>query len=102
MQIFSRMNSTGYKLNPQELRNAEWFGEFKAVAYELATEQLERWRRWNVFDSDQIARISEVELVSEFLMLIFHGTFEKGLRGSTPSTRSMTNDLPLSFSSTEI
>ncbi|MGY4572960.1 DUF262 domain-containing protein [Bradyrhizobium sp. USDA 3256] len=50
LQIFARMNATGVKLNPQELRNAEFFGEFKTSAYELATEQLYRWRDdWEVF-----------------------------------------------------
>jgi uncharacterized protein with ParB-like and HNH nuclease domain len=49
LQIFARMNSTGVKLNAQELRNAEWYGRFKTLAYEIATEQLNRWRDWRVF-----------------------------------------------------
>lgn len=80
LQIFARMNATGYKLNPQELRNAEFFKAFKSVAYELATEQLNRWRDWAVFNSDEIARMHEVELTSEFLMLITHGTMEKSAK----------------------
>ena len=59
------MNSTGVKLNAQELRNAEFFGEFKEVCYELATEQLNRWRHWGIFSPDRIARMMEVELTSE-------------------------------------
>lgn len=77
LQIFARMNATGYKLNPQELRNAEFFGEFKTLAYELATEQLNRWRDWKVFNHDQIARMNEVELTSEFMILMLHGLLEK-------------------------
>ena len=77
LQIFARMNSTGYKLNAQELRNAEWFGSFKTLAYELATEQLNRWRDWRIFTPDQIARMNEVELTSEFMLLIMQGTLEK-------------------------
>ena len=80
LQIFARMNATGYKLNPQELRNAEFFKAFKSVAYEAATEQLNRWRDWAVFNSDEIARMHEVELTSEFLMLITHGTMEKSTK----------------------
>jgi len=38
------MNSTGYKLSKQELRNAEFYGEFKQTMYALANEQLNRWR----------------------------------------------------------
>ncbi len=77
LQIFARMNATGTKLNGQELRNAEFFGQFKTVAYNLATEQLNRWRDWRVFNSDQIARMDEVELTSEFLMAIMDGVLEK-------------------------
>jgi len=77
LQIFARMNSTGVKLNAQELRNAEFFGRFKTQAYELAAEQLNRWREWGIFTPDQIARMNEVELTSEFMLLIMHGVMEK-------------------------
>jgi Protein of unknown function DUF262 len=77
LQIFARMNSTGVKLNAQELRNAEFSGFFKKVAYEIATEQLNRWRDWRIFTPDQIARMNEVELSSEFMLLILQGVLEK-------------------------
>ena len=77
LQIFARMNSTGVNLNPQELRNAEFFGPFKTAAYELATEQLNRWREWHVFAPDQISRMKEVELTSEFMLLILDGILYK-------------------------
>jgi Protein of unknown function DUF262 len=78
LQIFARMNATGVKLNGQELRNAEFFGEFKTSAYELATEQLYRWRDdWEVFSPDGIARMMEVEMASEFMAYIISGVLEK-------------------------
>lgn len=70
LQIFRRMNSTNYILKPQELRNAEFFGEFKTSAYDLAAEQLHRWREWKTFTEDDIARMQEVELTSEFAILM--------------------------------
>lgn len=73
LQIFARMNSTGLKLNDQELRNAEYFGEFKTAVYELASEQLQRWRSWKIFSEDDIARMKEVELTSEFAQLMLKG-----------------------------
>jgi hypothetical protein len=68
LQVFARMNSTGLKLNQQELRNAQFAGAFKSYAYELSTEQLDRWRLWGLFSEDQIARMREVDLVSDLLM----------------------------------
>lgn len=73
LQIFARMNSTGFKLNNQELRNAEWFGEFKTLAYELAYEQLDRWRNWRVFSETDIARMLEVEETSDMMLTMLRG-----------------------------
>src|SRR5690606_4481815 len=66
------------RLNSQELRNADFFGFFKSLAYDLSNEQLDRWRAWGVFDIDQIARMNEVELMSEFMMLLTHGAMSTG------------------------
>ncbi len=73
LEIFARMNSTGVKLNPQELRNARYFGEFKTSMYKLASEQLNRWREWRIFTEYNIARMDEVEITSEFALLILKG-----------------------------
>lgn len=73
LQVFARMNSTGVKLNSQELRNAEYFGAFKTSMYEIASEQLPRWRDWGVFTEYNIARMEEVELISEFALLMLKG-----------------------------
>ena len=75
------MNATGTNLNAQELRNAEFFGRFKTLAYGIATEQLNRWRDlWRIFSPDQIARMNEVELTSEFMLVIMEGTLAKSNR----------------------
>ena len=80
LEIFARMNATGVKLNYQELRNASYFGVFKTSMYRLASEQLERWREWNIFTEYNIARMDEVEITSEFAILML-----KGLTGKTQS-----------------
>jgi hypothetical protein len=73
LKIFARMNATGVKLNHQELRNAEYYGVFKSLMYDLAYEQLERWRKWRIFTEDQIARMQEVELTSDLVMNMVGG-----------------------------
>lgn len=67
VQIFRRMNSTTYKLNKQELRNAEYFGPYKESVYSLAEEQLNRWRKWKLFTNEDVARMNEVEYTSEIV-----------------------------------
>lgn len=77
LEIFSRLNSTGVKLNHQELRNAKYYGNFKTLSYNLASEQLNRWRDWKVFTENNIARMEEVELTSELLQFIILGISSK-------------------------
>ena len=78
--MFARLNATGEKLTPQELRNARFFGELKTLVYALALEQLDRWRDWRIFSGDQISRMKEVELTSDLVMNMM-----KGLTGKTQS-----------------
>jgi hypothetical protein len=80
LQIFARLNSTGLRLNYQELRNAEWFGKFKTLMYDLAYEQLERWLKWGVFSEDYVSRMLEVELVSELVVTMMKGLAAKNQR----------------------
>lgn len=77
LQMFSRINSTGTKLNAQELRNAEYFGECKVQMYRLAVEQLDRWRQWGIFNEDQIARMKEVEMTSDLVINFIAGITAK-------------------------
>lgn len=77
LSIFARMNSTGSKLNDQELRNAEYFGEFKIASYETAFANLNRWRSWRLFTEQEIARMKEVEFTSSLFIQIMAGIFER-------------------------
>lgn len=73
IEIFRRMNSTNYSLSKQELRNAMYFGEFKSSAYLLAEEQYHNWKQWMIFDDDAIARMLEVEFISECMVSMLEG-----------------------------
>jgi len=93
--IFARLNSTGVKLTPQELRNAEFFGAFKVTMYELATEQLYRWREWKIFTEYNIARMEEVELVSELsLMMLRHKIIGKTRKALDAIYKEKDRDFP--------
>ncbi|MEV4266638.1 DUF262 domain-containing protein [Kribbella sp. NPDC049584] len=73
LTIFQRMNSTGLKLNAQELRNGRYYGEFKELSYSLAYEQYQRWLQWKLFDLQKIGQMAEVEFVSDLLGLAVQG-----------------------------
>lgn len=73
LEIFSRLNTYSVPLNNQELRNGKFFGNFKQAAYKLAYEHLEFWREGRIFTERGIARMEEVELVSELLAAAISG-----------------------------
>ncbi|WP_312431617.1 DUF262 domain-containing protein [Achromobacter sp.] len=80
LQIFARLNATGVRLNDQELRNAEYFGVFKTTAYNLAYENLHRWQNWGVVSDSDVARMVEVEEVSDLLISMDIGVHAKNKR----------------------
>jgi hypothetical protein len=77
LEIFARVNTFSVRLNDQELRNGQFFGLFKRLAYSLAYEHLEFWRRHRIFSEGNIARMEEVELTSELIIAQLDGQQDK-------------------------
>lgn len=77
LEIFRRVNTYSVPLNNQELRNGRWFGEFKETAYSLAAKYLTFWRANKIFSEQKIARMAEVEITSELLVLLIDGVQDK-------------------------
>lgn len=73
LEIFRRMNTTGMKLNKQELRNARFFGSFKDLSYDLAYAEYQRWIKWEIFSLQQTSQMLEVEQTSDLLGLLLEG-----------------------------
>jgi len=71
------MNSTGVKLNDQELRNADYYGAFKHSVYTVSLSKLQFWREWKIFTPKNLARMNEVELTSDLYNLMINGIQSK-------------------------
>ena len=67
LEIFRRMNTYGARLNYQELRNANFSGLFKEVAYRASAETLDSWLVWGLFNRQQIAEMKDVEFAKRRL-----------------------------------
>jgi hypothetical protein len=80
VQIFQRLNATGYRLSPQEIRNSEYLGKFRVLMNRLASDYLHYWRKWKIFTESSIARMQEVELTSEFAQMMLRGVLGKNQR----------------------
>lgn len=66
--IFLRLNITNKVLNPQELRNAKYGGEFINLAIQLA--DMPFWEKYNIFSNNEIRRMIDVEVVSNLLAFL--------------------------------
>jgi hypothetical protein len=77
LELFSRLNTYSVPLNKQELRNGHYFGAFKQLVYLLARQRLEFWRKHRAFTEQNIARMLEVEFVSETIIAQMAGMQDK-------------------------
>jgi len=71
--VFARINTYSEKLKPQELRNAQFFGEFKSSVYSLSKEFVPFLETNEVFSPKQILRMAEAEFISELLLAMEEG-----------------------------
>lgn len=94
LQLFARLNSTGERLNDQELRNAEFHGEFKALAYNLSYEQLDRWQEWGTFTPRYLAQMRDVELTSELMIATLTGMQGKNKAALDGAYKRYDDDFP--------
>lgn len=94
LQMFQRMNSTGLKLTPQEIRNATFSGEFKELSYQLAYEQYHRWSGWGLISGQAIAQMKEVEFTSDLLGLLMRGVSAGSSSAITRLYKEHEEDLP--------
>ena len=77
LSVFARLNSYTITLNAQEKLNAKYFGVFKQTAYSLGSEHSAFWLRHNILTRQQILRMTEAELASEFLVAMILGLTDR-------------------------
>ncbi|MBB4282628.1 hypothetical protein GGE43_002524 [Agrobacterium tumefaciens] len=73
--MFLRLNSTNMTLNPQELRHAEFSGQFLEAAEMISSEPL--WREYKLFNEAEIRRMRDIQFVSSILIYLRRGVAEE-------------------------
>ncbi len=68
--IFARLNRYPVKINAQEYRNSQYFGEFKTTTYDLALEFTTFWLQNSIFTDKQISRMAEAEFTADLLIVM--------------------------------
>lgn len=78
IDVFRRLNETDKSLNPQELRNAEFNGEFIKIAEKIADSQYLSELR--PFTDSSIRRMADIEFTSSMLMFLRKGLVEENTK----------------------
>ena len=73
IDIFGRINSVSKSLNAQEKRNSRFSGEFKQFCLRQASSRVELWRTYNIFTANDIARMNEVQFISDVALNLIEG-----------------------------
>ncbi|MBU4383458.1 MAG: DUF262 domain-containing protein [Proteobacteria bacterium] len=73
IEIFGRLNSVAKSLNAQEKRNAKFSGEYKQFCLRQAVRRLSLWRNLRIFTANDIARMSEVQFISDLTLNFLNG-----------------------------
>ncbi len=73
IDIFGRINSVSKTLNNQEKRNAKYSGELKQFCLSQASSRIALWRDYNLFSGNDIARMIEVQFISDLIYNMLHG-----------------------------
>ncbi len=68
IEIFGRLNSVAKTLNAQEKRNAKYSGEFKQFCLKQAAARVVLWRSLQIFTTNDIARMEEVQFLSDLVL----------------------------------
>lgn len=74
-KIYNRVNKYTVALNKQELRRADFPGDFLETSEELSTEDF--FENSKIFTPTNIRRMQDVEFVSELLLILLNGIQDK-------------------------
>ena len=77
-ETFDRLNRNVRKLNKQELRHAQYDGEFMALMKHLADDPF--WKSIGISTPARIRSMRDVEYVSEIYLLTMHGILDSSFR----------------------
>ncbi len=79
--VFARINTYSANLKAQELRNSQWYGDFKSCVYLLAEEFTTFFSLNNILTAKSIMRMEEAEFISDLLVAM-----QDGIQGGAKAT----------------
>lgn len=90
VKAFLRLNKTSTVLNPQELRNAEFHGEFLSASEEVATQEF--WSKWKIFSDGEVRRMADIQFMSTLLIFVRSGFEDETTQSAINKMYDMFNE----------
>ena len=90
VKIFLRLNSTNTSLNPQELRNAEFNGEFIKLAEKIS--EISFWKDNDIFNSGDLRRMLDIQFISTLLIFLRMGIEEETTQAALNKAYDLYNE----------
>ncbi|WP_418162712.1 DUF262 domain-containing protein [Pantoea vagans] len=89
-KLFLRLNKTNTTLNPQELRNAEFNGEFIKLSGEISEESF--WQKYNIFNAGDLRRMLDIQFISTIIIFIRMGIEEETTQSALNKAYDLYNE----------
>lgn len=71
--MFARLNSNNYVLNKQEIRNSKYWGDFKVLVYNLASNYRDFFLGYKLLSDNDCTRMKDAELITSMIILLIDG-----------------------------
>lgn len=71
--MFARLNSNNYVLNKQEIRNSKFWGDFKVLVYNLASQYREFFLKYKILSDNDCTRMRDAEIITSMVILLLEG-----------------------------
>ena len=94
IEIFGRINSVSKTLNAQEKRNSMYSGGFKQFCLNQAASRVDFWRNYNIFTANDIARMLEVQFISDLTLNLMDGISDSNPRNLESLYRDFDEEFP--------
>lgn len=95
LDVFKRLNSFSYTLNPQELRHGKYQGEFREVVRQASSNWSSGlWDRYNVVTLRARVRMGDDELMAQMFGVILEGVIDGGQPSIERLYRNYDRDIP--------
>lgn len=79
--MFARLNSNNYVLNKQEIRNSKYWGDFKVLVYNLASQYRDFFLSYKLLTDNDCTRMRDAELITSMIILL-----KEGIVSETPTS----------------